>query len=419
MSNYSTYARKGLKAVLAVIGFVVVSQQATAASFAVKEQSVTYLGNAFAGTSSAALDASTGFYNPAGLSELKHDQLVVAATYLKARVKLYNATTKDTLGTTRTGNLPTRPKSSALVPGLHLSHKVNNKYSVGLSVVAPFGLSTKYTAGDIARYMATESKLSTVDVSPSVSYKLNNRFSIGAALDFMRVKATLASNTRVASEGRVINKASGWTYGYHFGLLYKPSAVTKIGLAYFSGFTPRVKGSELIVNVPGRSSATLTANMKLPDRINYSVTHKYTDEWTTMGEIEWTHWSQLKLLRLNFSDGNNSTEYFFYKNAFRLSLGADYKYSGRITLKSGISFEQTPVQNDYRSARVPDSDRLWLALGVKYKYNKHVSIDAGYAHVFFNNATIAQQGVANRSALYGNYKSSADIVGLQLTWNFV
>ena len=138
-----------------------------------------------------------------------------------------------------------------------------------------------------------------------------------------------------------------------------------------------------------------------------------------MGELEWTHWRRLKFLRLNFSDGDSSTETFFYKNAFRLSLGADYKYSGRITLKSGISFEQTPVQDNYRSARVPDSDRLWLALGVKYKYNKHVSIDAGYAHVFFRNATIAQKGVGNSSALYGNYKSSADIVGLQLTWNFV
>jgi long-chain fatty acid transport protein len=83
-----------------------------------------------------------------------------------------------------------------------------------------------------------------------------------------------------------------------------------------------------------------------------------------------------------------------------------------------LSYEQSPVTLAYRSARLPDSNRYWLAFGAKYKVNKNLSIDGAYAHLFVKKAPIAQTGSISRT-LNGNYKSSADIVGVQLTWNFV
>lgn len=398
---------------------IILSQQASAAAFAVKEQSVTYLGNAFAGTASSSLDASSGYYNPAGLGELKNNQLVAAVTYVEASLQLYNAVGRTQGGAVATGGSRAKPKSRALVPGAFFSWRLNNKTVFGLGVAAPFGLSTKYSNTDVARYMATESKITTVDTIPSVSYMINDKFSVGVAFDAMYVKATLASATNFgAGNGFLSNKADGWTFGYHLGILYKPSASTKMGLAYFSRFTPRVSGTATSANLPFTAPSTLTAQVNLPDRIVYSITHEYSEAWRAMGEIEWTHWSRLKSLRLNYNTGRTSTEVFNYLNAFRFSLGTDYHYKQNWVFKGGLAFEQTPVTNTYRSARLPDGDRYWLALGAKYTVNKNISFDAAYAHLFVKNVPIAQRGAAS-STLFGNYRSSADIVGIQLTWNFV
>ena len=55
------------------------STQASAAGFALIEQSGSGMGNAFAGAAAVAEDASTVFFNPAGMSFLQGPQVSVAA----------------------------------------------------------------------------------------------------------------------------------------------------------------------------------------------------------------------------------------------------------------------------------------------------------------------------------------------------
>ena len=55
------------------------SSLAAAAGFALIEQSASGMGNAFAGAAATAEDASTIFYNPAGMSKLGSTQITVGA----------------------------------------------------------------------------------------------------------------------------------------------------------------------------------------------------------------------------------------------------------------------------------------------------------------------------------------------------
>ena len=423
MSDISTIRRNGVCLALLSSLFVLVSQQASAAGFALRESSASNLGTAFAGAASSATDASTGYYNPAGLGEFKHPQAIVSGAYIKGKIKLYGAKATNNISTTPiSGNDPTKPKSNGFVPGLHYVHPVNHKWALGFNVTVPFGLNTKYQGQDFARYMATESKIMTLDFSPSFSYRVNDKLSVGAGLDALYVKATLAAAAHVTGEGYLINRdAHGWAYGHHLGLLYKSSHLTKMGLTYHSRFTPRVRGHALS-NSTGflPAEVSMTSQVSLPDRIVYGVTHEYNDIWTVMSELEWTHWSRFKTVKIDYATTSHQVkEYFFFKNAYRLSFGADYKYSQPLTLRGGLAYEQSPDTNSFRAARLPDSNRYWLAIGAKYKINKNISIDGGYAHLFFKKASIAQRGVGDDRTLFGNYKSSADIVGVQLSWNFV
>ncbi len=425
MSNDSTRLKAGILAAAAAFGMFAASQQASAAAFALKEQSVTYLGDAFAGTASTAEDASTGWYNPAGLTELKNHQMVASATYVYGRIKLYNATATNNLGLNVPGSNVTWPRSNAIVPGLHLAIILNKCLTFGFGVTAPYGLVTDYENDSIARYMATTSKLSSYNLSPSVGWRINDQFSLGAAFDAMRLTAEIDSATRLPPftappDGFVNNKGHAWSYGFHAGLLYKPSTETSVGLVYFSVFNPRVVGTPTTSRVPNVPTS-LSANVKLPDRVVYSVTHAFDSKWTGMGEVEWTHWNRLKELRIVYNTGSQAVETLNYQNTWRVSFGTNYKWTKACMFKGGVSWDQTPVTTKYRTARLPDSNRYWVALGVKYTINKYIAIDAAYSHLFFNSAKIAQRGggTDTRKSLYGNYKSSADLVGLQLTWNFV
>ncbi len=58
------------------------SSMSYGAGFAVAEQSVTGLGRAFAGSAAVAEDASTIFFNPAGLTYLKKSEVVSALHFI-------------------------------------------------------------------------------------------------------------------------------------------------------------------------------------------------------------------------------------------------------------------------------------------------------------------------------------------------
>lgn len=412
-----------------------VSNQVNAAAFALNDQGVTSLGNAYAGTSSIAQDASTAYYNPAGLPELKYTQIVASGTYNYNHIELYDAVARNSLGTIISGTNPTKPKSSLLVPAGHMAWKVNDKLSLAISVIEPFGLDIKYSPDSIARLMATNDKITVVDISPTIGYKVNKCFSVGAGLDVIHTSTTFASgvawaNSGAESLGSLNIAADSWSIGYHVGILVKPWEKTRIGLVYFSRFDPKFNGnvqSYQAIDFIGTTQASY--DLKLPDRINCSITQDINKKLAAMAEVEWTHWSRLKYMQFNYNSAAlPGIQSFYFKNAWRASIGADYTVAKKIVLKGGAAFDQSPANNTYRSAMIPDSDRYLLAVGAKVALNQRVAINFGYAHAFYINSSIAESGptnalnlspnLTNLSTLNANVKRSADIIGLQLSCNF-
>lgn len=403
--------------------FLLLSQQATAAAFALKEQGASYLGTAFSGTASAAIDANTSFYNPAGLATLPNNQITLSGCYIAGHMKLYNGFARDNAGAVVTNSSPVaRPKSNAFIPGVAASRRYNQRLVFGLTVGSPFGLSTEYATQDIARYMATESKIETIDISPAFGYRLNRCWYLGAGFDAMYTKAIVNSAYNDGSgEGFVKNKGDGWVFGYHLGLMFVPADGVNMGLAYFSRFNPRVSGTVQVAATPPPPPSTLSGQVNLPDSITYGVTYKYSDTWTGMGQIDFTHWSRFKTLVINYNTGRFAQENLYYKNAWRFAFGVDYKCNQQVNFKGGFAFDQTPVTNTYRSARLPDSDRYWFTLGARYQPYRCVAVDIAYAYVYFVGCAINQRGGGTDTLkfLSGNYRNSSNIVGMQLTWNFV
>jgi len=407
-----------------------------AAAFALNDQGVTSLGNAYAGTSSIADDASTAYYNPAGLPELKYTQIVAGGTYNYKYIKLYNATATNSLGTPITGVNPTKPTASLLVPAGHLAWKVNNKLSLAISVIEPFGLDIKYTPNSIARLMATQGKITVIDISPTIGYKINKYLNVGAGLDIVNTRTNFFSDVAWADSGAEslgfvnITGDGSWSIGYHVGILVKPWKNNRMGLVYFSRFNPSFTSNVISTETLDFGHTTKASyDLKLPDRINYSLVQGVSKKFDILGEVEWTHWSRLKYMQFNYnSTALPGIQSFYLKNAWRVSVGGDYRVTPKVVLKAGFGWDQSPVTNFYRSVLLPDSDRYLLAVGAKFALNQRVAINFGYAHAFYRNTSIAESGlfntfnsspnIANGSTFNANVKNSSDIVGLQLSCNF-
>lgn len=165
---------------------------AQAAGFALIEQNASGLGNAYAGQAAAATDASTVFFNPAGMGLLPDSQLVVAGNLIKPSAEFQNggstAAPLQTLGGTGgdAGGL-------ALVPNFYYVHPVNKELALGIGVNAPFGLKTEYDQTWMGRFQAVTSEVQTINVNPSLSYKLNDTVLLGIGLSAQYIDAKLTN----------------------------------------------------------------------------------------------------------------------------------------------------------------------------------------------------------------------------------
>ncbi|MGZ5020663.1 MAG: OmpP1/FadL family transporter [Chthoniobacterales bacterium] len=175
---------------------------AEAGSFSLSEQSVSGLGVAFAGGAAQAEDASTLFFNPAGIVRLDQGELQLGLHLIAPSAEFSNEGSRYNLPNTPFNGLPISGGNGGdggvlhLIPNLYLTQPVfrNTRYgdlSVGVGLSVPFGLETDYEPGWVGRYTALRTKLTTFDIQPTVAYRLWDRLSLGVGLDVQRASARL------------------------------------------------------------------------------------------------------------------------------------------------------------------------------------------------------------------------------------
>lgn len=409
-----------------------VSTLASAAGFALIEQSGSGMGNAFAGAAATAEDASTIFYNPAGMAMLSGSQFAVAGHAIDLSAKFSNAGTSRAAGG---GAIPLGPVSGgnggdaggvAFVPNFYVTAPIDDKWTAGLGVNAPFGLKTEYDSTWVGRYQGIKSELTSININPSLSYKVTDTIAFGGGVNYQRLKADLtnAVMTGVATPDAMATlKADDDAWGWNAGMLAQITPETRVGLSYRSQMKYTLDGTSNVVSSTGATllNANVTSDITLPDMASLSVMHKLNDRWDLLADATFTRWSKIDTVNIVSSGATLDTLVFKFDDAWRVSAGANYHYSERWTFKGGVAWDQSPVQDQYRTVRLPDNDRTWLAFGGKYKVSQSAAIDFGYAHLFISNASINNTKVASTglaTTVVGGYDGSVDILSLQYAQAF-
>src|SRR5262249_46573226 len=163
------------RAALFVLSFAVslgFARGAMASGYAIKEQSASLLGTAFAGAGSSAQDPSVMFFNPAGIARLDGYRISGSTSGVFPRTEFTNGgSVLAPLGLPISGGSGGDAGEDALVPAFYVTAAPNDLLHLGLSVNAPFGLSNEYSKDWVGRYHAIESTLETTNINPVVAVK--------------------------------------------------------------------------------------------------------------------------------------------------------------------------------------------------------------------------------------------------------
>ncbi|MCP3178316.1 outer membrane protein transport protein [Desulfuromonas sp. KJ2020] len=445
--------------------FVVVSlvlalaSPAFSAGFALIEQSVSGLGNAFAGAAATGEDASTIFFNPAALTLLEGQQVVAGAHVIAPSAKFSKESANNALGLPISGGNSGDAGVVGVAPNLYYAANLNNGWSVGLGIFAPFGLATEYDKDWVGRYHAVESDVMTININPTVAYRVNENLSLGAGVSAQYIDVTLSqmvdfglnayvgSGMNAALLPAVSNPdadiyadltADDWGYGFNLGALYEFNENTRVGVAYRSRIKHTVKGDAVFTQqnptylaafgLDGAAAASfpnqgVKGDITLPASASLSAYHRINSQWAVMADIMWTEWSTFDKLVIEF-DGAlpDSVTTENWDDNWRYSVGANYTPNDRLVLRGGLAYDETPIPDaKHRTPRIPGEDRFWVAFGAGYKLTDQMNIDFGYAHLFVQDSKIDKEAVGedqSRGELVGEYENSVDIASVQLSYSF-
>ncbi|WP_058518678.1 OmpP1/FadL family transporter [Legionella parisiensis] len=443
-----------------------------AAGFSLYGEGAGYtVGNYAAGSAAEAADASTGWYNPAGLALIREQQVVFGGVGIFPTMKLDGTSTF----TTRSG--PTSVNYvqdingvdgsyDAFVPSFHYARPLGERTTFALSITAPFGLSTDWAQDSPVRYSATYTEILTMNVSPELGTRLTEHFALGAGLDIQWSRAKFNQMIGAPTLFQILgddpalvdtlsyNKAKSYGVGFHVGVMgIFNDNHTRIGINYQSRIRHVFNGHSRLTGVlanndfnlifPVLPSSTTRINNELfsdpqefPDVLTLSAYQDVNPRLALLGSVVYTGWGVFKVIQLNnvavphigspplfnvTQASINSAVPQNYHDSWRVALGANYHVNPKLMLRLGGGYDQTPTNDIDRNVRLPDIDRWAIAVGAHYQWRPTIGIDVGYTHLFAGGKPdvnsvqpLSQTSVYNVNVKDGHF--AADLVGAQLTW---
>lgn len=452
-----------------------------ASGYKLNEQSAAGMGTAHAGRAAMAEDASVVFYNPAAMTELDRAQMTAGFTYI-------NGVGEFTGSSVNAAQLPSSFEGydnggnylgEAFIPFFYYVRPVNDKFSVGLGIFAPFGTNTDYGDNFSGAGFADETSLTSIEIAPTFAYKVNDQLSIGGGIDIVYMEGLLSKatdlipyNPTVAGldnaalsgfESHFEVSGDDWGYGWNLGAYYKLSDATTLGFAYRSEIEITLEGEAALETADGNLTffngtglTTLPTReqaaevpLTTPASATVSITHQATDELLLQAGTTWTGWSSFQNFDVfatenianpadptgGFADGvadvsdlgglgGNYIGHIdeSWTDVWAIALGGTYQLNDRLALRAGYAYDQSPVDDAHRTARVPSSDRQWLTFGAGYVVDANLSVDvaAGYLFMYPMDVNEVNKTVANTqkdaASLTGEYE--IDVFGLSAQVNY-
>lgn len=388
-----------MKAAAAAVMAVCAASAAHAAGFMLTEQSAGALGRAYAGVGVDGTDISGVYYNPATMT--LHPGTKIQAGFVAVGLDLAfegsgSADDVNYDGVTENGQYNTQA-----IPHGYISHQLTDSMWIGLAMTVPFGMGTEYKDDWPLANRGISAEVLTFDFNPNVAWKVSDKLSLGAGMSIQYAAADLKMQDkplRLSVNGEVDADSIAW--GFNVGVMWSPLENLRFGLSYrsrvnhnadgdftLSGGNAIVDGALGTLGLAQGVPYDATATISTPAWAMATAAWDVNDLLSLYATFRWTDWSSFDTLNIKTSaldriPGKNGVKTVenHWQDTYLVSVGADLRFTNWWTFRAGIGYETSAVDDPkYRTAIIPDADRLWLALGSSFKASENMQIDVSAA----------------------------------------
>jgi long-chain fatty acid transport protein len=402
---------------------ILIAGSAWASAFRIPEQSVDSVAKAGANVASAT-NADTTYYNPANMAWLKEDawQFEGALAY----INLPSVSYQDNRSPYMNGDSKTE---QFVIPTFFLVSPDINNFRFGISATAPYGLSKRWSQ-PFPRSTAEEYSLKVYELNPTVSYKINDMFSLAGGVRMIYSEAKVSSFA-VQPNGMMVTRAmDGDTteWGYNLAASVRPNEDMNISVTYRSNVDMGFEGDVTLgTNFPSLFSMATEGSVEVPAPAVLTVSMAYTFGPATV-DLTWdrTFWSEYESIDFNYTTPvlhpvlNAVFTPTIPKNwddssAYR--IGLEYELNPDITLMAGFAYDESPAPDETVGFELPDSDAWLYSLGVRYRVSEAMEVGMGYLYDYKESRTVVNGSPT--TGINGEFTdSAAHMLSLGLSYDF-
>ncbi len=364
-----------------------------------------------------AFGASSIFYNPGSLSFMKNKTSFSAG--LSGIFSNAVFMQKDSDYTAETDN----PVGTPFY--FYGATKILDDLAVGVGVFTPFGNSNKWDYDWNGRNIIREISLSSIFIQPTVSYKINDKFGLGAGLDIVIGKVDLTKAIANPVNGQINLNGGATALGFNVGAFVKPTEKLNIGIDYRSKVNMKVEDgdvafTEIPASLEGYFPATgnFDAELPLPANLDVGLSYQLNDKLTLATELNIIFWSAYDSLIIDFEQNNekllDSRNPREYKNSFIFRLGGEYKFGEKLIGRAGVYYDPTPTNEEYFTPETVSLNQVAFTLGLSYMPNEKLSIDLSYLQL----EGLEADKMYEPEQFAGTYKTRAFIPGIGISYSF-
>lgn len=456
----------------AVGGALLLPQNVYASAFQLRENSAQAMGRAYAGLTAAGHDCSVVANNPAAMSVLTGGCFQADVTAINFSAK-FHGTAHDAMGRPISGGTGGDGGTTIPVPALYWATPLGEKWHLGAGFTVPFGFQTNYDRDWIGRYSALKSKFQSLDATLSLSYDVNDKFSLGVSAIAQRTSAELSSAINYnmvgaglvqqaveagavppqaapgliqqfgavvppGSDGVAKIKGDDWAWGWQLGAMWKITPDDRLALNYRSKISHTLHGTANFT-MPANVQALLSdpsvqpllaggtpfqhtrgrADFTTPATASASYWHD-AGKFGVGIDVSWTKWDVFKELRVDYGNPTQpaTVETYNWRNTWFAAVGGDWYVNDRLTLRGGVAVDSTPTHVTTRTPRVPDSTRTLLAVGLGYQFSDNLRLDASYSYVYVNSAHVDHAESSTGDVMDGHFDDYGNLLGVSMQYSF-
>lgn len=367
------------------------------------------------------------FFNPAGMVFLeKQMDITGGVTLVDAVAKYQNQTTNASAETDNPIGTPIN---------FYLSTKFNEKIAYGVGIYTPYGNSVEWTTDWVGSHLVNNIDLKAVYIQPTISYKFNDMYSIGfgptyitGGVEFNRNLSTSLVDAN-GNRSNVTIEASGITaWGYNIGFLAKPTEQYSVGISYRSKVDMEARGESAdFQNIPASLQSTFfdttfDADLVLPAELTIGIAYDLSADTVIAFDINRTYWSAYESLDVHFNNGAGlSSNPRNYKDANIYRIGVQHRLNEMTTVRGGMYYDESPIQDGYFTPETPRNDALGLTAGASYYLTKNLELDFSFLYLIFdefNGSYDFYNQSGTNISFSGEYKSTVYALGFGLNYKY-